>query len=155
MGQVAFRIADIRAGAGAKQKHERIGLAGECRAVQRHPIQAIVDRRIHMGAVDEEQLEEWVDSEGREVALTRALMAIARDKLCAEGTKITMMQYLWYKQRSLESGMIKSAEFDEIERELLADAGSPDSHDFLCEVWSAAFVKRMRQQLLANGGTYH
>jgi len=47
-------------------------------------------------AVDEEQLKEWVDSEGPGSGLTRAMMAIARNKLAAEGTKISMMQYLWY-----------------------------------------------------------
>lgn len=103
--------------------------------------------------IDAEQLEAWVKSEGKRMALTRALNEIGRDKLAAEGTKIDLMQYIVYKHRSLESGIPSLAEFHEIERELYASTKSPKSHDFLCEVWSAAFVDRMRNQLFGKGRT--
>lgn len=98
--------------------------------------------------IREDQLQEWIATDGRRCAVAYAMMELAKAEL-GEGSDISMMQYLRFKHATL-AGDCDVPEFDQVERILLTDFEGSDAKAFLADIWSLAFIQRIQRRFVSE-----
>jgi hypothetical protein len=118
-----------------------------------------LERHIEVLGSDENgfDLKQLIIASGPRIALTRALIHLARAQL-AEDPGISMKQYLWFKHEIFPR-ILSSSESDEevpssgldldtLERALLEDVESDEAWLLTALVWSTVFLTRTHIRIL-------
>jgi hypothetical protein len=102
--------------------------------------------------VRQDVLNEWIKANGRRAAIAQALMEMAKEEL-KDGTKISMLQYLWFKysfSRLAEEDGEEPLDFGSVEETLLTDLECPEAKTIVAQIWSVNFIRRAHRRLLTS-----